>query len=242
MTEFDERFNGFGVALTVPHFFDLVGELGHSLSEDSVSDLSDVVGEWTYRMMVTEATGRWRFRGGRAEPSRLVPGDVVALSALYAAGLVGERSDDGSSALYPEGTSIARRVLDAGYFWLPANTVEAVLSSDRPDASMLPEVSLPHRSARCGSPRPLRSRPAPCLTSVPWSPASPRSPSATSSRWSPPSPRWTGCAAARAGSRGCYSSPTSPLTSMIGSPGSCATALRARCRRAPCCSVGRDAD
>jgi hypothetical protein len=145
MTEFDERFNGFGVPLTVPHYFHLVGELGHSLSEDSLSDLSDVVGEWTYRMLVTEATGRWRFRGGRAEPSRLVPGDVVALSALYAAGLVGERSEDGSPVFYPEATSLARRVLDARYFWLSANTVEAVLSSDRPDASMLPEVRLPHR-------------------------------------------------------------------------------------------------
>jgi hypothetical protein len=145
MTEFDERFNGFGAPVHVPDYFHLVGELGHSLSEDSVSDLSEVVKEWTYRMMVAEATGRWRFRGGRAEPSRLVPGDVVALSALYAAGVVGERSDDGSPALYPEGTSVARRVLDARHFWLPANTVEAVLSSDRPDASMLPEVRLPHR-------------------------------------------------------------------------------------------------
>jgi hypothetical protein len=126
----------------VPHYFHLVGELGHSLSEDSLNDLGDVVG---YRMMVTEATGRWRFRGGRAEPSRLVPGDVVALSALYAAALVGERSDDSSPTLYPEATSVARQVLDTRYVWLPANTVEAVLSSDGPDASMLPEIRLAHR-------------------------------------------------------------------------------------------------
>jgi hypothetical protein len=52
MTEFDERFNGFGVPVTVTHSFHLVGELGHSLSENSLNDLSAVEGEWTYRMLV----------------------------------------------------------------------------------------------------------------------------------------------------------------------------------------------
>jgi hypothetical protein len=37
MSQFDERFNGFGVPVTVPHHFFFVGSLGHSLSEDSLS-------------------------------------------------------------------------------------------------------------------------------------------------------------------------------------------------------------
>jgi hypothetical protein len=69
--------------------------------------VGDVVKDWTYRMMVTEATSRWRFRGGRAKPLRLVPGDVVARRRCTP-GLVGERSDDSSPTPYPEATSVAR--------------------------------------------------------------------------------------------------------------------------------------
>lgn len=63
-------FNGFGVPLHVPGFFTLARELGHTFADGSAVQIGDVAADAAYRMMLAEATGRWRFSVAGQNPRR----------------------------------------------------------------------------------------------------------------------------------------------------------------------------
>lgn len=140
-----DSFNGFGVPVHVPGFFALAEEIGHTFTDGSNVQIGDVMTEAAYRLMLAEATGRWRWQTGRTEPTAFIPGDTLALSAGYAMGLAGDRVEqDGRPApvLRSESSSIARMILDARNYWLPRGAVGALLASTLP-AAALADLTLP---------------------------------------------------------------------------------------------------
>jgi hypothetical protein len=56
VSDLKERYNGLGVPVNVPDYFHLVGELDHTWR--ILTATSETWRKGTYRMMVTEATGR----------------------------------------------------------------------------------------------------------------------------------------------------------------------------------------
>ena len=140
--------NGFGAPLDLVDFYMLAREVGFPLLDDDLSATASTLEIVAHRLKLAEATGRWRLLGARREPWRYVPGDVVALSALYAlALLVGRPSDDESTPpVYVEDTKLARTLLTARSYWLPAGSEDAVLSSDPPDPDVLTGARLVERA------------------------------------------------------------------------------------------------
>lgn len=138
--------NGFGVPTSFAEYFQLAGELGHTLTSADLAALGDALGEAAYRMMLAEATGRWRFRGGRHEPDHYRPGDVVALSGLHAMDLLADHRAGDQVATHPESVRVARSLLDARNYWLPPRAEQAVLTSRPPDPDLLAALRLPHTS------------------------------------------------------------------------------------------------
>jgi hypothetical protein len=87
-------------------------------------------------------------RAGYREPARLVPGDVLALSSLHATSLmVGPpTANPKDRAVYVENSALARTVLEARSYWLPAAAIEAVLMTEHLPDDLVAEIRLPVRS------------------------------------------------------------------------------------------------
>ncbi len=82
-------------------------------------------------LTVAAATGRWSFAETHREPSRMIPGDILAMRAQVALGLTGD-TPDGHYTPWEDGEPTAAAVLRAVPYWLPVGAEAAVLDSDPP--------------------------------------------------------------------------------------------------------------
>jgi hypothetical protein len=141
----DREFNGFGAPLNLPALYRLASEVGFQWTPDE-TETGRVCGIATDRMRLLEATGRWRFRGSHSEPYKLVPGDVLALSALHATNLVIDFNGTGPSddiSMFTESAAMAAAILDARQYWLPAGVESALLTSETPEQDLIGDIRLP---------------------------------------------------------------------------------------------------
>ena len=145
----EPAFNGFGVPFDLPSYFMLASELGYSLADTDFQELGRLLEITARRLAIVEATGRWRVRAGYREPARLVPGDVLALSSLHAMSLmVGPPTENPKDrAVYVENSALARTMLEARSYWLPAAAIEAVLTTEHLPDDLVAEIRLPVPSA-----------------------------------------------------------------------------------------------
>ncbi len=145
------EFNGFSAPLTLPALYRLASDVGFQWVPDE-AETGRVCEVATDRMRLLEATGRWRFRMSRSEPFKLVPGDVLALSALHATNLVidfnpprtGAATD--SISMFTESADMAATILDARQYWLPAGVESALLTSETPENDLIGDIRLPVRT------------------------------------------------------------------------------------------------
>lgn len=146
--EVDEDFNGFGSPRNLIEFYELGREIGWSFMDNDLDATGETLQKAAEQVQVAEATGRWRMIGGQRSPATLVPGDVVALSALHVMTLmIGPGKDSSDPDIFPESAPIAGAVLQSRTYWLPAVATEAVLTSDPPPQDLLDDIVLPEK--RC---------------------------------------------------------------------------------------------
>ena len=148
-----DDFNGFGAPRHPVEFYELAREIGWPLFDQDYDDAGDVLEDAAKRLMIAQATGRWRVTGNYRSPATFVPGDVAALSALHTMTLmlgVPDNDDDrvtGNAPVFLESAPVARAVLRSRSYWLPAAASDAVLTSDPPPSDLLDEIRLPEQ--RC---------------------------------------------------------------------------------------------
>ncbi len=97
---------------------------------------------------MAEATGRWKISSvnGYRQPRRYVPGDVVALQALVALGVMAE-ADEGHTSIRSEQVGVARLALASQAYWLPAGVEAVLLSSEPPGKDELATLRLPYQAS-----------------------------------------------------------------------------------------------
>jgi hypothetical protein len=119
-----DDFNGFGAPRHLVEFYELASEIGWPLFDQDYDDAGDVLEDAAKRLMIAQATGRWRVTGNYRSPATFVPGDVAALSALHTMTLmlgVPDNDDDrvtGNAPVFLESAPVARAVLRSRSYWL----------------------------------------------------------------------------------------------------------------------------
>lgn len=151
MSTAPDHFNGFGAPANLVDFYQLAREVGWSLAGHSYDDAGDVLTDAGHRLLIAQATGRWRITGNYRAPAAVVPGDVTALSALHTINLMmgfpDENADVGDAPIFLESAPVARAIMRSRSYWLPAAASDAVLTSDPPPADLVDEIRLPEQ--RC---------------------------------------------------------------------------------------------
>jgi hypothetical protein len=155
--------NAFGVPTSLDDWLELIGlAVGASATGDA--EAGETAGQVVRRIQMAEATGRWRISSvnGYRQPRRYVPGDVVALQALVALGVMAE-ADEGHTSIRTEQVGVARLALASQAYWLPAGVEAALLSSEPPGKDDLATLRLPHQASAVWFAQPARVSEGPGL-------------------------------------------------------------------------------